>query len=130
MLVRGNKTKWSCVILDEPTDREGIFVVGRNAIPSYRENGARPRTTQGRLAFTDLEFFVSFVALCSKIELVSETRSLIRRHRIRQRTGLTGYCCRRGLRPPMWLTPIGTSADDRRTEPPPTKKDRRDPCDL
>ena len=34
-----------------------------------------------------------------------------------------------GLRPPMGLTPIGTRADDRRTEPPPTKK-RLHPADL
>ena len=83
------------------SDRGGDFVVGRNAIPSYGEDGARPRIMPGRLAFADLEFFVSFAALCSKIESVSETRSLIRRHRLLQRTGLTGYCCRRGLRPPM-----------------------------
>ena len=32
------------------------------------------------LAFTDLEFFVSFVAFCLKIGPVSGTQSLIRRH--------------------------------------------------
>ena len=114
-------SQWNVRNCDATLDARTTLMDARKAIKPGVIRGARPRTKLFRTLRGEygspLHWTPSWGPLYRRTEPALH------------RPGLSVVRSRRGLRPPKGLTPIGTGADDRRTEPPPTTKARRGPSD-